>query len=183
MTNMPPMPTFRTPGLRMLLASVAAVLAVAAPATALLGLPVALPAADQHIDTPLGSIDASASEQGADACYDLGTPALPVPALPAAPALPSLPVPVPVAVPAVPAIPTPSAASSACVSAGLDGASADIGADAAGIHAGTGIQADSPVPMDQVESTVYDAQSTAGATAGEATGFFEGLAEMLFGWL
>lgn len=181
MTNMPPMPTFRMPGLRMLLASVAAVLAVAAPATALFGLPVALPAADQHVDTPLGSIDASASEQGANTCYDLGTPALP--ALPAAPALPALPVPVPVAVPAVPAIPTPSAASNACVSAGLDGASADIGADAAGIHAGTGIQADSPVSMDQVESTVYDAKSQAGSTAGEATSFLDDLTEMLFGWL
>lgn len=183
MTHMPPMPTLRTPG-RLLLASLAAVLAVAAPATALFGLPVALPAAEQHIDTPLGPVDASASEQGANACYDLATPYVPVPALPAVPALPSLPVPIAVpAVPSVPAIPTPSAGSNACVSAGLDGASADIGADAAGIHAGTGIQASSPVPMDQVESTVAEAQSTAGATAGEATGFLEGLADMLFGWL
>lgn len=184
MPSMPRMPAFRTPGSRLLLASLAAVLAVAAPATALLGLPIALPAVEQHVDTPFGPVDASAGEQGAGICYDLATPAVPVPALPALPALPSLPLPVPIpAVPALPALPTPSAATNACVAAGLDGASADVGADAAGIHVGTGIQADSPVPMDQVESTVGEAQSTAGSAAGAATGFFEDLVETLFGWL
>lgn len=186
MTSMPPMPTLRTPSARLVLASLAAIIGVAASATALPGLPIGLPSADQHIDTPIGSADASASEQGADVCYDLATPALPVPALPAAPAVPALPVPLPVAVPAVPAVPalpTPSAGADTCVSAGLDGASASFGAGAAGISAGTAIQANSPVPMDQVESTVGEAKSTVDSTAGEATGFFEGIANLLFGWL
>lgn len=163
------MPAFRMPRPGVLLAALATVLAVAAPASALLGLPVSLPSADERIDTPVGYVEAAASEQGASTCYDLATPALP--ALPAVPALPALPVPVP----AVPAIPTPSAASASCVSAGLDGASADLGIDAAGSHVSTGIQADSPVSAEEIDAT-------ASQTTSEATGFFEGLMDKVLGW-
>lgn len=170
MTPNPPMPAFRmTRGL--LLAAVAAVVAVAAPATALLGLPIGLPSAEQSVSTPAGSADVYASEQGIDTCVDLATPALPVPALPAVPALP-----VPVAVPAVPALPTPYAASQACIAAGPDGASANVGLDAAGAYAGTGIDARSPVSSQEIDSTAQ------GAT-GEAKGFFESLMDKLFGWI
>ena len=170
MSTPTPMPAFRMPSLRVILAAGAALLAVAVPSSALLGLPVALPSADQHIDTPAGSIDASASEQGADLCADLYNPALPaVPALP----VPSLPVPVPM--PALPAVPTVSAGADACASAGLDGVYADVGADAQGTHVGTGIEAQSPVSQQQIESTASE-------TTSEAKGFFEGLIDSLFGW-
>lgn len=157
-----------------LLLATAALVAVAAPATALLGLPIGLPSAQQSVDTPVGSADVSASEQGAGLCSDLATPALP--ALPAAPALPSLPVPVPV--PAIPAVPTSMAygASSSCIHAGPDGAYADLGVDAAGQHVGTGIEATSPVSYDEVDAAASE-------TAGEAQGFFESLVDTLFGWI
>lgn len=159
-----------------LLLATAALLAVAAPATALLGLPVGLPSAQQGIETPIGSADVGAGEQGADACYDVATPALPP--LPATPALPALPVPVPVAVPAVPALPTAMAhgASSSCIHAGLDGASADVGLGAAGQHVGTGLDAGSPVSAEEIDATATGA-------AGEAQGFFASLVDTLFGWI
>ncbi|HUR25147.1 MAG TPA: hypothetical protein VM327_03925 [Candidatus Thermoplasmatota archaeon] len=185
---MPHMPTLKNLGTpaRLLFASTMAILAVAAPASALLGLPIALPSAGQHIDTAVGSADVSASEQGVDACYDLAAPALPIPAAPALPAVPSLPLPVPVAVPAlpaVPAIPSTSAGTASCVSAGLDGASADISADAAGSHVGTGFEATSPVSEEQLASTIGEAQAAAGSTAAESTSFFDGLMDTLFGWM
>lgn len=169
MTSQPHMPAFRMPSPRVLLASVAALLAVAAPATALFGLPVALPSAQQQIDTPVGSIDASASEQGVASCADLYTPAAP-----ALPSVPSLPVPVPV--PAVPALPSTSAAANACYGAGLDGAYANADLDAAGSHVGTGIEAQSPMSQEELESTVDE-------TTGEAKGFLEGIIDTLFGWI
>ncbi|MHB1260597.1 MAG: hypothetical protein ACYC2H_02650 [Thermoplasmatota archaeon] len=157
------------PSLRVLLTSVAAILAVAVPASALPGLPVGLPSIEQQIDTPVGRIDAAASEQGIASCANLSTPA--VPALPVLPALP-----VPVAVPSVPALPTPSAAAQACYGAGLDGAYADANVDAAGNHVATGIEAHSPVSEEQLDSTVDE-------TAGQATGFLEGILDTLFGWI
>lgn len=169
MTSQPQMPAFRMPSLRVLLAGMAALLAVAVPVSALPGLPVALPSVDQHIDTPVGAIDAAASEQGVASCADLYTPA--VPSLPALPALP-----VPVAVPAVPAIPDLSAAANACYGAGLDGAYADAGVDAAGTRIGTGIEAQSPVSEEQIDSTVDE-------TTNEAKGFLDGLLDTLFGWM
>ena len=185
MPHMPNLQNFGTPA-RLLFMSALAVIAVAAPASALLGLPIALPSADQRLDTPAGYADISAGEQGADACIDLATPNLPIPAAPSLPALPSLPLPVPVAVPAVPAVPAlPSASAGAetCVSAGLDGASASVGADAAGMHAGTGIEASSPVSEEQLASTVGEAQSAVASTTEESKGFFEQVYETLFGWM
>lgn len=178
---------FRTPR-RIALLAATALVAVAAPASALLGLPVALPGIDQRVDTPAGSIDAAASGQGASACIDLGTPALPpLPAVPALPSLPSLPtLPVPVAIPAlpsVPAVPAPSAQAKACASAGLDGASASLDADAAGSRVGTGIDAQTPVPVSAVEGIAAEAQGLASETSGESVGFFEGLMDTLFGWI
>src|ERR1041385_8671867 len=93
------MPALRTPALKWLLAAGAALVAVAVPASAGLGLPFGL-SAGQHIDTPVSSTDVSASEEGADLCNHVATPALP--ALPAVPALP-------VPTPAIPALPTASA--------------------------------------------------------------------------
>ena len=172
MNHPTPMPAFRPTSPRFLLTALAAMMAVAAPASALLGLP-ALPSIDQQVDTPAGSIDASASENGASACADLYTPALP--AVPALPSVPSLPV--PVAVPAVPALPAaPSAGANYCTSAGLDGVYADVGADAAGTHIGTGLEAESPVSQEQIESTASE-------TADEAHGFFDGILDTLFGWI
>jgi hypothetical protein len=165
------MNAFRTPALKWILAAGAALVAAAVPASAALGLPIALPSSGQHVDTPVGSTDLSASEQGIDTCNGVATPALP--ALPAAPALP---VPLPVPTPALPALPTPSASTNACVHAGLDGASASIDGDAAGHPIGAGAQADSPV---DAEKAVGDAQSAASA----AQGFFEGLVDTLFGWI
>jgi hypothetical protein len=185
MPHMPNLQNLGTPG-RLLFASALAVLAVAAPASALLGLPVALPGAEQRIDTPAGYADVSAGEHGADACIDLATPSLPIPAAPSLPALPSLPLPLPVpvpAVPAVPAIPSPSAGAETCVAAGLDGASASVAADANGVHAGTGIEASSPVSEEQLAATVGEAQSAAGSTASESKGFFDQVYETLFGWM
>lgn len=170
MSSQTRMPALRTPALKWLLAAGAALVAVAVPVSAGLGLPIG---AGQHVDTPVSSTDVSASEQGADLCNSIGTPALP--SLPV-PAVPTPPLPLPVPVPAVPSLPTPSAGADACIHAGLDGASASIGADAAGSHLGAGAQADSPVDAGQVAS---DAQ----ATAGEAKGFFENLVDTLFGWI
>lgn len=168
MTSQPQMPAFRMPSLRVLLAGVTALLAVAAPASALPGLPVDLPGVEQRIDTPVGRIDAAASEGGVASCADLATPALPAP-----PSLPALPV--PVAVPAVPAIPT-SAAANLCYGAGLDGAYADADLDAAGARVATGIEAKSPVSEDELDATVDE-------TAGQAKGFLEGILDTLFGWM
>ena len=167
MTSPPQMPAFRMPSRGLLLATLGALLAVAAPATALLGLPVAMPSAQQQIDTPAGSIDASASEQGVASCADLYTPAVP-----ALPSVPSLPVPVP----AVPAVPTPSAGANACYGAGLDGAYADASLDAAGSHVAYGIDAKSPVSQEQLESTVDE-------TSHETQGFLQGIIDTLFGWI
>ena len=169
---------FRTPRRMVLLVS-AALLAVAAPASALLGLPVALPSAEQHVDTPAGSIDAYASEQGASTCADLGTPALP--SLPSAPSVPSLPL--PVSVPSVPQVPYPSASGQACASAGTDGASASLGANAAGSYVGTGIDAQTPIPVSEVEGIAGQAEGLATETSNESVGFFEGLIDTLFGWI
>jgi hypothetical protein len=174
MTSHPQTPAFRTLRLGLLLATVGSLVAVAAPASALPGLAMALPSVDQRIETPAGSIDAHASDQGAAFCSDVYTPTLP--AVPALPAVPSLPVPV-----AVPAIPAPStssiyAAADSCASAGLDGASITADVEAAGAHAGTGIAAESPVSQKQVEATVDE-------TTGQAKGFFEGLLDTLFGWM
>lgn len=163
-----------------LLLATAALVAVAAPATALLGLPIGLPSAQQRVETPAGSADVAAGEQGADLCYGVATPALPSlpapPALPAVPAVPALPVPVPV--PAIPAVPTSMAygASASCVHAGLDGASADVGLDAAGQHVGAGIEASSPVSPGEIDATASE-------TADEAHGFFASLVDKLFGWI
>lgn len=171
---------------RLLLATLTTVVAVAAPATALLGLPIGIPSVDQSIETPAGTAQASAGESGAATCIDLGTPALPVPALPAAPALPALPVPLPVAVPSVPALPAlpaPSADAEVCAAAGPGGVSAGIDADAAGIHAGTEAEAPMPVPLDQVESTVGEATQTADSATGGAQGFLDQVVEILFGWM
>jgi hypothetical protein len=167
MTSRPQMPAFRMPSRGLLMATVGALLAVAAPATALLGLPVAMPSAQQQIDTPAGSIDASASEQGVASCADLYSPAVP-----ALPSVPSLPVPVP----AVPAVPTPSAGANACYGAGLDGAYADASLDAAGSHVSYGIDAKSPVSQEQLESTVDE-------TSNEVQGFLQGIIDTLFGWI
>jgi hypothetical protein len=186
MPHMPKLQNLGTPGLRLLFASAVAVLAVAAPASALLGLPIGLPSVDQQIDTPAGSVDLSAGEQGADACVDLATPNLPIPAAPSVPALPSLPLPVPVAVPAVPAVPalpSTSAGAATCASAGLDGVSANVDSNAAGIQTGTGIEASSPISEEPIASTVGEAQSAVGSTADESKGFFDGLFETLFGWM
>lgn len=165
------MPALRTPAMKWLLAAGAALVAVAVPASAGLGLPIGT---GQHIDTPVSSTDLSASDQGADLCNGVSTPALPP--LPATPAVPALPVPVPVPVPSAPSLPTLSAASDACVHAGLDGASASIGGDAAGSHIGAGAQANSPVDAGQA---VSDAKSTADG----AKGFFDSLVDTLFGWI
>lgn len=171
MSHPNPLNAFRTPALKWLLAAGAALVAIAVPASAGLGLPIALPSAGQHVDTPVSSTDLSASESGVDTCNGIATPALP--ALPAAPAVP---VPLPVPTPALPALPTPSANAKACVHAGLDGASASVGGDAAGQPIGIGAHADSPV---DAEKAVGDAQSV----ASQAQGFFEGLVDTLFGWI
>ena len=160
------MRALRTP----LLLATAALVAVAAPAAAILGLPVGLPSTGHRVDTPAGYADVSASEQGADVCYDLATPALP-----AAPSLPSLPVPLPVSVPAIDTS-AAYAGSKSCVSAGLDGASADIGVDAAGSHVGTGLSAESPVSQAQIDQAVAETQ-------GEAQGFLDHVIDTLFGWI
>jgi hypothetical protein len=143
-----------------------AVLAAAVPASAALGLPIGLPSVGQHIDTPLGPVDADASENGASACADLATPALP-----ALPAVPSLPLPVPVAVPAVPAV---GAATQDCASAGLDGAHAQVGAQAAGLSASTGADVDT--------SPAHQAVDGATQTASESSGFFQGLLDSIMSW-
>ena len=164
MTNTPRMPAFRLLRPRVVLAALGTLLAVAVPVTALAGLPVGLPSAGQHVDTPAGSIDASASGQGASTCYDLATPGLP-----AIPAVPAVPVPLPVQ---APALPSTYAGSAGCVGAGLDGASADVGIDAAGSYVGTGVDAQSPVSGEDLD-----------ATSGEAQGFFQSLLDNLFGWI
>jgi hypothetical protein len=162
-------PAFRTTRIAFLVATAAcALLAAAAPANALPGLPIAVPTVQQSVATPAGSIDASAGEQGASFCSDLYTPSLPP--LPAVPALP-LPMQVP-----IPAVPTTAANANLCASAGLDGASADAGIDSAVAHAHTGVDAQSPVSVGEVEGL-------AGETAGHATGFFESLYNALFGWM
>ena len=119
----------RKPALRLLLAA-AAVLVAAAPASATLGLPEALPTAAERIDTPVSSHEVILGGSGADACNSVYTPALP--ALP----VPPLPVPVPV--------PSPSAAADSCIHAGTDGVSASASADAAGSHAEAAAGADAP---------------------------------------
>lgn len=167
MTSQPHTPAFRMPSRGLFLATVGALLAVASPATALFGLPVAMPSAEQQVDTPVGTIDASASEQGVASCSNLHSPAVP-----ALPSVPSLPAPVP----AIPAVPTLSAAANACYGAGLDGVYADAGLDAAGSHVSYGIDAQSPVTQEQLESTVDE-------TSGEAQGFLAGLIDTLFGWI
>lgn len=178
MTSHDPTPALRTPSLKLMMAALGAIVAVAAPASALLGLPVGLPAIDQQVDTPAGGATVAAGESGAATCVDLGTPALPP--LPAVPALPPLPVAVPLpGLPAVPALPTPSAAADACVTAGPQGASADVGIDAAGTHVGTGIDAESPVPAGTVEA----AEAAATDASHEAGSFLDDLIETLFGWI
>jgi len=156
-------PTNLLPALKLptlLVVAGAALVAVALPASAVLGLPVSLPSAGQHIDTPVGSIDADASENGASACADLATPALP--------AIPAVPLPLPVPVPAVPDL---GAASKDCASAGLDGASASAGAQAAGLSAGTGADVDT--------SAVHGA---AEQSSSAATGFFQGIIDTVMSW-
>lgn len=162
MTSHPATPAFRTPRAGLLFAAACALLAVAAPATALPSLPVV----HQGIDTAAGRIEASAGEQGARICSDLATPALP--SLPAAPALP-----VPVA---VPTLPTLAAKADACAAAGLDGASAQAGVGTALGHATAGIEAESPVSQDDVEAVADE-------TAHDAKGLVQSLIDTLFGWM
>lgn len=161
MTYRPRTTSFRMPRFGFLLAAACAVVAVAAPATALPDLP----AVDQRIDTAAGRIEASASGHGAKACSDLATPSLP--------SLPHVPLPVPVA---IPALPTTAAKADACASAGFDGASAQAGVVTAGGHLGTAAEAKSPISPPEVEA-VAD-----GAT-GDAKGLLQGLIDTLFGWM
>jgi hypothetical protein len=143
---------------RLAFAGLLTVLAAAIPASALLGLPVAVPAIGQHVDTPLGTIDANASEDGASACADLATPALP--------AIPALPLPV-----AVPQVPDVGAASNDCVSAGLDGAHANLGAQAAGTSAQAGADVDTSQAHQAAEETVH-----------HSGGFLQDLIDSVMSW-
>lgn len=166
MSHPNPLNAFRTPAMKWLLAAGAALVAIAVPASAGLGLPIAA-STGQHIDTPVSSTDLSAGDDGVDACNKVYTPALPpLPALPT----PPLPVPLPVSAPSVPDL---SAAANACTHAGLDGASASVDGDAAGSHIGAGAQADAPVG---------EVASQAQSAAGEAQGFFDSLVDTILGW-
>lgn len=162
MDSHPNTPAFRTPRIGLLLATACALLLVAAPANAL----PALPSIEQGIDTAAGRVDASAGAHGANACYDLATPALP-----ALPAVPTLPVPV-----QVPAVPNVSAQADSCVSAGLDGVSYNSGIDTPLGRHEAGIDADAPISQDEVEAMADE-------TTGEAKGFLDSLIDTLFGWM
>jgi hypothetical protein len=147
----------RTPALRMLLVAAAAVVAAAVPASAGLGLPVALPAAQQQVSTPVSSHSLSAGAHGADVCNAVATPALP--------SLPVPPVPIPVP---LPALPSASAAADTCVHAGLDGVSASLDGDAAGSQIGAAASAEAP---------------DVGKAGSDAKGILETIVDTLFGWI
>lgn len=140
---------------KLTLLALGSLVAVAGTVAALPALPLGI---QQDVQTPAGSISAAADQDGADACIDASTPALP--SLPAVPALP-----VPVAVPAVPNV---YGAADTCAKASLDGVAIDANADAMGLKAGTGADLDTSEQHEQVKQT-----------AGGVKGFFTGLADRI----
>ncbi len=138
-------PSARRLSLALLLGT--ALLVVAAPAQAQLALPVI----DQSGATPIGALDAHADQDGASACVDVASPALP--------SVPYVPLPV-----APPTLPRVYAQGHACAGAGLDGIDVAASTDAAGLQSEAGSQLDTSQQHDAAKGIL-----------GSVKGFFEDL--------
>lgn len=136
-----------------------AITALLAGAGSAMALP--LPAIQQDIGTPVGTVSAGAHDERAQACVDAQ-----VPQLPSLPALPALPVPV-----AIPAVPSVQGSTDSCVAAGLDGASIDASADAMGRKLGAKTGVDTSEEHDTVKHA-----------AGGLTGLLSDLADRITSW-